>query len=228
MKLFMHSQWHIDHIYVDNITLEDMWSCWHDPNFLRGSYVAAIPDYGQPARVEDSRLAWVAAEFAGCIRHGVNQVVRRKMEDRKEPIPAWSNIPAAMRDGLNLNQVTVPVRAHFWVAHSPVLLGMGFHGWLEPGKTHANLFTELRAANWDFELEVLPTGHVNADCCNKHGQLASILVPPNVAPNDLPKELERLVERAHRRWVGLGRPQAASVTFEGDELIRLAAEAKHD
>lgn len=77
------------------------------------------------------------------------------------------------------------------------------------------LFGELTTANWQFEIEVLSTGHIHADCCNEHGQLASTLVP--TATEELPKMLELLIERAHRRWVGLGRPEASSMTFGSDD-----------
>lgn len=68
------------------------------------------------------------------------------------------------------------------------------------------LAEELRKAGWSFETECFPdTQIVHYDCCDDDDVLADDLCPngPKV-----PEMVERLVRKAHERWVVLGRPAA--------------------
>jgi hypothetical protein len=70
--------------------------------------------------------------------------------------------------------------------------------------------SELAGAGWEFQCELLRTGHVHADCCNRDGQLASF-----VKENDeqMIHAVVTLVREAYSNWTKLGKPSAAGFTF---------------
>lgn len=70
----------------------------------------------------------------------------------------------------------------------------------------AALADELKAQGWQFEIEILRTGQVNADVCDRDEQLASHLGPNN---ETVPPSLEAMIRRAHARWTEKGKPKAA-------------------
>lgn len=69
---------------------------------------------------------------------------------------------------------------------------------------------ELVAAGWDFEIEVLVNlgSMINMDCCDDDEQLASEMCPNGP---EVPETVEKLVNKAHERWVVRERPQGNGI-----------------
>lgn len=73
---------------------------------------------------------------------------------------------------------------------------------------------ELVAAGWDFEIEVLVNlgGMINMDCCDNDEQLACEMCPNGP---EVPGTVEKLVNKAHERWVARDRPEGTGIQRRG-------------
>lgn len=66
--------------------------------------------------------------------------------------------------------------------------------------------SELASYGWSFEIEIFPeTQVVNMDCCDEEEPIANELCTNGP---DVPKHVEKLVERAHQAWLTLSKPKA--------------------
>ena len=96
---------------LNDVTLKDAWECWRNPSY---AYLTTLRRPLAPAMQPDiyidvvNRLDWITSVLASSLKGLVNAAVLAKMEARGEVLPAWEDIPAAMRDGLGLDRIKFP------------------------------------------------------------------------------------------------------------------------